>query len=72
MLGHGAGAENHRKVVSSSPGFAIRQLENSDCQPSSKWVSFLNQGGISQRREKDGLCLSSVVPKIKRAALYGY
>ena len=35
-------AESHRKVVSSQLTVAIRQLENSLCQPSSKWVPFSN------------------------------
>ena len=36
------GAESRRKVVSSRLGFAMRRLENSLCQPSSKWVPFSN------------------------------
>ena len=36
------GAESLRKVVSLSLGFAMRRLENSLCQLSSKWVPFLN------------------------------
>ena len=36
------GAESRRKVVNSRLGFAMRQLENSLCQPSSKWVPFSN------------------------------
>ena len=36
------GAENRRKVVSSSLGFAMRRLEHSLCQPSSKRVPFMN------------------------------
>ena len=35
-------AESRRKVVSSSLGFAIPQLKNSLCQPSSEWVPFSN------------------------------
>ena len=31
--------------------------ENSRCQPSSKWISFSNQGRIRQRNERDGLRL---------------
>ena len=34
----GYGAESRLKVVSSRLGFALPQLENSHCQPSSKWV----------------------------------
>ena len=36
------GAESRCKVVSSRLGFAMRRLENSLCQPSSKWVPFSN------------------------------
>ena len=42
-------AESHQKVVSLRLGFTIRRLENSVCQPSSKWVQgylFLNKGRI--------------------------
>ena len=36
------------------------------CQLSSKWISFTNQEeGIKQQRDRDGLHLSYVVPKIK-------
>ena len=46
-------------------GFAMQRLENSLCQPSSKRVPFnLNWGKIRQQMERDGLRLSSVVPKI--------
>ena len=34
-------------------------------QPSSKWVPFLNWGRMMQQKERDGLCLSSAVPKIQ-------
>ena len=44
---------------------AIRLLENFLCQPSSKWVTFSNQGKIRQRKERDGLCLSFAVPMIQ-------
>ena len=37
-------AESHRKVVSLSLGSAIQRLENSLCQPSSKWVPFFEYG----------------------------
>ena len=46
-------------------GFAMRRLENSLCHSSSKWVPFSNQGRIRHRKERDGLCLSSAVPKIQ-------
>ena len=51
--------------VSSRLGFAMQRLENSLCQPSSKWIPFLNKGRIRQRKERDGLHLSSAVPKIQ-------
>ena len=35
------------------------------CQRSSKWVPFLNWGRIRQRKEREGLRLSSAVPKIQ-------
>ena len=35
------------------------------CQPSSPWGPFSNEGRISQRKERDGLRLSSAVPKIQ-------
>ena len=53
------GAESRRKVVSSRLGFAMRRPE-----PSSEWVSFLNQGRIRQPK-RDGLRLSSAVLKIQ-------
>ena len=61
----GYGAESRRKFVSSRLGFAMWRLENSLCQPSSKWVPFSNEGRLRQRKEKDGLRLSSAVPKIQ-------
>ena len=45
-------------------GFAIRRLENSFCQLSSKLAHFPNQGRIRQRKKRDGLRLSLAVPKI--------
>ena len=59
-------AESSCKVVSSRLGFAIRLLKNSLSQPNSKWVpkAFSNSGKIRQRNERDGLRLSSAVPKI--------
>ena len=35
------------------------------CQPSSKWVLISNEGRIRQRKVRDGLRLSSAVPKIQ-------
>ena len=35
------------------------------CQPSSKWVPFSNERRIRLGYERDGLCLSSAVPKIQ-------
>ena len=46
-------------------GFAMRRLENSHCKPISEWVHFSNQGRLRQRKERDGLRLSSAVPKIQ-------
>ena len=57
------GAESCCKVVSSRLGFAMRQLENF-CS-SSKWVPLSNLGRLRQRNERDGLHLSSAVPKIQ-------
>ena len=59
------GAEICRKVASSRLGFDMRRLENSLCQPNIKWVPFSNQGRLRQRKERDGLRLSSAVPKIQ-------
>ena len=46
------------------------------CQPSSERVLFSNQDRIRRRKERDGLCLSSAVPKIQWFSnpycLYGY
>ena len=44
------GAASRRKVVSSRLGFAMRQLENSLCRPSSEWIPFVNWGRIRQRK----------------------
>ena len=50
----------------SHQGFAIHPTTaNSLCQPSSKWIPFSNQGRIRQRKERDGLRLSSTVPQIQ-------
>ena len=38
------GAESRRKVLSSRLGFAMRRLENSVNQSSSKWVPFYELG----------------------------
>ena len=40
-------------------------VEKSHCQPSSKYVPFSNWGRMRQRKERDGLRLSSAVPKIQ-------
>ena len=43
------------------------------CQPSSKWVPFLNKRLIMQRKEREGLLISYHVPKIQQALwLLGY
>ena len=54
-----------RKVVSSRLGFAIRLRAIFFCQPSSKLVTFSNQGKIRQREGRDGLRLSFAVPMIQ-------
>ena len=41
-----------------------KRLENSHCQPSSNYVSVLNQGTIGQRKKRAGLCLPCAVPNI--------
>ena len=51
--------------MSSKLGFAMKRLENSLCQPSSKWILFSNKGRIRQRKERNGLRLSFAVPKIQ-------
>ena len=45
-------------------GLRMRQLENSFCQSSSKWVPFSNWERIRQGKERDGL-FSSAVSKIQ-------
>ena len=35
------------------------------CQPSSKWIPFFELGKDKARKERDGLRLSSAVPKIQ-------
>ena len=57
------GAESRRKVVSSRMGFAMRTGKL--CQPSSEWVPVSYKGKLRQRKERDGLHLSSAVPKIQ-------
>ena len=59
------GGESRLKIVSSRLGFAMRRLENCLCQPSSNSVPFSNQGRLRQRKERDGLRLSSAVSKIQ-------
>ena len=48
------------KIMSSRLGFAMPTLSTS-----SIWVPFSNQGRIKQRKERDGVRLSSAVPKIQ-------
>ena len=59
------GTESRRKVVCSRLDFAMRRLEHSLWQPSSEWVPFSNQGRLRQQKERDGLRLSSAVPKVQ-------
>ena len=42
------GSDMVQEVVSRLQGLAMRQLENSLCLPSSKWVPVSNQGMIRQ------------------------
>ena len=58
-------AESRRKVVSWRLGFTMLGLENSLCRPSTKWVPFSNYKRLRQGKERDGLHLSSTVPKIQ-------
>ena len=45
---------------------AVRHVTNEKlCQSSSKWLHFSNKGRIRQRKERDGLRLSSAVPKMQ-------
>ena len=57
------GAKSCRKVVSSRLGFAMRRLENSLCNPAVNGYLFANKGRLRQRKERDGLRLSSAVPR---------
>ena len=43
----------------------LRHAATGKTQPSRKWVPFSNWGRIRQRKERDGLHLSSAVPKIQ-------
>ena len=49
--------------VSSRLSFAMRRLKNCLYQPNSKWVPFSNKGRIRQRKARDGLRLSSAMPR---------
>ena len=40
----GYSAESRREVVSLNLGYAMRRMENSHCEPSSKWVPFFESG----------------------------
>ena len=66
----GSGAKGRRKVVRSRPDFAVRRLENSVNQAVNGYLF------PSQRKENDGLRLSSAVPMIQWASSphgpYGY
>ena len=58
----GYGAESRHKVVCSRLGTAMQRLENSLCQPSSKWIPFSNKGRLRQRKERDGQRLGTLTP----------
>ena len=67
LEGLGYGAESRRKAL--VRGWALPCDDwKTLCQPSSKWVPFSNQGRIRQRKERDGLRLSSPVPKIQQVS----
>ena len=55
-------AERRRKVEAGLRHATTGKLSQST---SSKWVPFLNKGRLRQRKERDGLCLSSAMPKIE-------
>ena len=61
----GYSAESRRKALVRGWASPCEDWKNSLCQPSSKWVSFSNKGKIRQRKERDGLRLSSAMPKIQ-------
>ena len=52
-------------TVASSPDIAVHPKTGKLCLPSSKWVPVSNQGRMRQLKERDGLRLSSAVPKIQ-------
>ena len=58
------GAESRRNVVSSRLCFA-HATTGKLCQPSSEWVLFSNWERLRQRKQRDGLRLSSTVSKIQ-------
>ena len=69
------GAESRRKVVSSRLSFAVRRLENS-VDPAVNGYLYSIRGRLRQRKERDGLRISSAVPKIhwdyNPHCVYGY
>ena len=60
----GYDVEGRRKVVSANSGLTIRRLENSQCQPSRKWIPSSNQASIGQRQERNGLHFAYAVHRI--------
>ena len=46
--------------------FAMGRMENSLCQPSSKWIPFLNQGRIRQPRREMGSTFHHLCPRYSR------
>ena len=62
-----SGAESRRKVLKSRPGFAIR-IENS-LSMQQKMGTFFESGKNRAAKERDGLRLSSDVPKILKPCL---
>ena len=73
------GAGSCCRVVKSQTCFAIQRLENSLCQPSSKWVPFVESGkDKAAKGDSPGMdsAFSSAVPKVQWAfnphSPYGY
>ena len=54
-----------QNVAGSNPGWASRQVEN--CQPSSKWVPFLDQGRMGkQERRGTGSTFHMLCPRYNK------
>ena len=55
--------ETRLRATSLSFGF-VQLTTGKHCQPSSKWIHFTNHENIRQRKEKNELLLSYVIPKM--------